>query len=210
MEPLPAPAVRILGVDPGTLLLGYGVLDAGRRDRPRRGSVLATPASWEAARRLGDLSKRLEEASNHETGGDAMEASFFGRTRLADPDGRCGMMLALAGRARLAVHDYPPATVKVAVTGRGAASKEQVGRARGAALPMPRIGRGRRSIAPTHRRRLSHLQRRSALRSDRPRRRRSAAEQTAQSRGAARGDTASPARQVSRNEPLPSAGRVCQ
>ena len=44
----------------------------------------------------------------------------------------------LVGRPRL-----PPATVKVAVTGRGAASKEQVGRVLAALLPgMPRIEAG--------------------------------------------------------------------
>jgi crossover junction endodeoxyribonuclease RuvC len=147
MEPLPAPAVRILGVDPGTLLLGYGVLDArGAAIVHVESGVLAAPASWEAARRLGDLSKRLEEVIERmKPAAIAMEASFFGKNpnSLIRMGEARGMVLALAGRAGLAVHDYPPATVKVAVTGRGAASKEQVGRVLAALLPgMPRIEAG--------------------------------------------------------------------
>ena len=132
MEPRPAPAVRVLGVDPGTLRLGYGVLDArGATIVHVESGVLAAPASWEPARRLGELSKRLEEVIERaRPAAIAMEASFFGKNAhsLIRMGEARGMVLALAGRAGLAVHDYPPATVKVAVTGHGAASKEQVAR----------------------------------------------------------------------------------
>jgi len=139
MEPRPAPAVRVLGVDPGTLRLGYGVLDArGATIVHVESGVLAAPASWEPARRLGELSKRLEEVIERaRPAAIAMEASFFGKNAhsLIRMGEARGMVLALAGRAGLAVHDYPPATVKVAVTGHGAASKEQVARVLAAQLP---------------------------------------------------------------------------
>ncbi len=143
MEPRPASAFRILGVDPGTLRLGYGVLDArGSTAEHVESGVLAVPASWDAARRLGELARRLEEViARAKPAAIAMEASFFGanaRSLIRLGEAR-GMVLALAGRAGLEVRDYPPATVKLAVTGRGAASKEQVARVLAALLPgIPR------------------------------------------------------------------------
>jgi len=143
MEPRPSHPVRILGVDPGTLRLGYGVLDAqGAAAVHVESGVLTAPAGWDAARRLGELSRRLDEVIERtRPAAIAMEASFYGTNahsliRLGEAR---GMVLALAGRAGLAVHDYPPATVKVAVAGRGSASKEQVARLLAALLPgMPK------------------------------------------------------------------------
>jgi crossover junction endodeoxyribonuclease RuvC len=139
MKTSSAPAVRILGVDPGTLRMGYGVLDArGSAATLVASGVVEAPATWKPARRLGELSARLEEViATTRPAAIALEASFFGKNahsliRLGEAR---GMVLALAGRAGLEVHDYPPATVKKSVTGHGAASKEQLARVLAALLP---------------------------------------------------------------------------
>jgi crossover junction endodeoxyribonuclease RuvC len=134
-----AAVVRVLGVDPGTLRMGFGVLDArGSAATLVTSGVLDAPATWKPARRLGELSARLEEViTRTRPAAIALEASFFGKNphsliRLGEAR---GMVLALAGRAGLEVHDYPPATVKKSVTGHGSASKEQIARVLAALLP---------------------------------------------------------------------------
>jgi crossover junction endodeoxyribonuclease RuvC len=139
MKPTPDATARILGVDPGTLRLGFGVLDArGTSIVHVESGVLSVPESWPAARRLADLSRRLEEIVGRvKPAAVALEASFFGknpRSLIRMGEAR-GMVLALAGRAGLDVHDYPPATVKKSVTGNGGASKEQIARVLAALLP---------------------------------------------------------------------------
>jgi crossover junction endodeoxyribonuclease RuvC len=140
MKTSSAPAVRTLGVDPGTLRMGYGVLDArGGVATLVTSGVIDAPATWKPARRLGELSARLEEViTKTRPDAIALEASFFGKNphsliRLGEAR---GMVLALAGRVGLEVHDYPPATVKKSVTGHGSASKEQLARVLAALLPQ--------------------------------------------------------------------------
>jgi crossover junction endodeoxyribonuclease RuvC len=135
----PVRVVRTLGVDPGTLRMGFGVLDArGSAITLVTSGVVETPPSWPPARRLGELAARLEEViATTRPDAVALEASFFGKNlqsliRLGEAR---GMVLALAGRAGLEVHDYSPATVKKSVTGSGAASKEQLARVLAALLP---------------------------------------------------------------------------
>jgi crossover junction endodeoxyribonuclease RuvC len=132
-------AVRILGIDPGTLRMGFGVLDLrGGAMTLVTSGVVETPPTWRPARRLGHLAARLEQLiETTRPGAIALEASFFGKNlqsliRLGEAR---GMVLALAGRAGLEVHDYPPATVKKSVAGHGAASKEQLARVLAALLP---------------------------------------------------------------------------
>lgn len=119
--------------------MGYGVLDArGGAIALVTSGVVEAPPSWTPARRLGELSARLEEViESTRPDAIALEASFFGKNlqsliRLGEAR---GMVLALAGRRGLEVHDYPPATVKKAVTGHGSASKEQLARVLAALLP---------------------------------------------------------------------------
>jgi len=134
-----AATIRILGVDPGTLRLGFGLLEvSGATVRLVMSGVASAPASWAAARRLGKLAKELDGVIAAERPDClALEASFVGKNahsliRMAEAR---GMVLALAGGRGLEVHDYSPSTVKKSVTGNGGASKEQVARLLAALLP---------------------------------------------------------------------------
>jgi len=138
-----AVTVRVLGVDPGTLRLGFGLLEAsGPVVRLVTSGALAAPASWEASRRLARIAAALAGVIDSERPDClALEASFFGRdphalVRLGEAR---GMVLALAGARGIPVHDYAPASVKKSVTGHGNASKEQV--ARMLAAQIPNLGR---------------------------------------------------------------------
>jgi crossover junction endodeoxyribonuclease RuvC len=125
--------MRVLGVDPGSLVCGYAVIsvEAPGRLRYVECGVLTAPRSSPAESRLGEIARCLLELV-HELRPDliALEDVFVRenpRSALALAQAR-GTILAVAGMSALRVYSYPPATVKKSVTGRGRASKEQVSR----------------------------------------------------------------------------------
>ncbi len=123
--------MRILGIDPGTRVVGWGVVDReGARLRAVAWGVLRARASEPVPERLRVLHEGLRALiREHRPGGVAVEEAFFGkgaRAALALGEGRGAALLAAALEG-LPVRQFPPATVKKAVSGRGAAAKEQVG-----------------------------------------------------------------------------------
>jgi crossover junction endodeoxyribonuclease RuvC len=120
----------ILGVDPGSLRTGYGAIETdGRRHRlVEKGVLLPGPRLPlpERLRHVHDgvaaLIARLRPAAI------AVEDVFHAaNTRTALVLGHVRGVILLAGaEAGLPVHEYPPATVKVQVTGFGRAEKAQV------------------------------------------------------------------------------------
>jgi crossover junction endodeoxyribonuclease RuvC len=123
--------MRVLGVDPGSRVCGYGVIavDAPRRYRYVECGVLTAPVRAPAEVRLGEIARCLGEVIA-EVAPDALAVEdVFShvnvRSALALAQAR-GLVLAVAGMAGLPVFSYPPARVKKAVTGRGRASKHQV------------------------------------------------------------------------------------
>lgn len=123
---------RILGIDPGTLRLGYGVIECSGPARVRYvecGVITAPPRDPRPARlvEIGrGLRELLAEVRPHAV---AMEEAFFGKnvqSTLALGEAR-GVALFVTAEQGLPVSGYPPATVKQTVVGHGRASKEQVG-----------------------------------------------------------------------------------
>jgi crossover junction endodeoxyribonuclease RuvC len=124
--------VRILGIDPGSRVCGYGVVavDGGRLAYVECG-VLTAPEGWAMERRLGEIARHLTEVVA-ELAPDvvAVEDVFTHanpRSALALAQAR-GMALAVVGLAGLEVRSYPPALVKKTVVGSGRADKDQVAR----------------------------------------------------------------------------------
>jgi len=121
----------ILGIDPGVAIVGYAVLEArGDALRMIACDVIRTPAGLPLAPRLQLIYHQLGElVSSYRPQEAAMEALFFGRnvsTAIAVGQARGVTMLALANSG-LSIAEYTPNEVKLAVTGYGAAKKEQVG-----------------------------------------------------------------------------------
>ncbi|MGZ3442617.1 MAG: crossover junction endodeoxyribonuclease RuvC [Polyangia bacterium] len=126
--------MRILGIDPGTRYFGYGVIErlsagVGARVRYIECGVIEPKRTAELAARLAEISAGLVEVI-HELAPDvvAVEGVFHGvnaRSALQLGHSR-GVALATAGAHELLVHEYAPATVKRAVAGNGAATKDQV------------------------------------------------------------------------------------
>jgi len=125
--------VRILGLDPGSRVCGYGVID--ERDGELRYvecGVLTAARNDDAMEvRLGEIARGLREViAELEPACVAVEDVFSHqnpRSALALAQAR-GMVLAVVGLAGLSVASYPPASVKKAVSGSGRADKEQIAR----------------------------------------------------------------------------------
>ena len=123
--------MRVLGIDPGTRVVGWGVIEGdGSRVRAVAWGALRAKASLEVPERLRVLHEGVRALlAEHRPGLVAVEEAFFGkgaRAALALGEGR-GAALVAAALAGVPIRQYPPATVKKSVTGRGAAPKEQVG-----------------------------------------------------------------------------------
>ncbi|WP_238750969.1 crossover junction endodeoxyribonuclease RuvC [Neolewinella maritima] len=133
MAPTPAsePAVyRILGVDPGTVVLGFAVVEIHPRSRRIiELGVLKLAQFKDHSRRLELIHRRLTQViCEHKPSMMAIEAPFFGKNaqsmlKLGRAQGVC--MAAAIGQG-LEVTEYAPRKIKQSVTGNGNASKEQV------------------------------------------------------------------------------------
>lgn len=121
--------VRVLGIDPGSQTTGWGLVESTRDGMRAVAAGVARPVGRGSAGRLGELASALEVLLEEwQPGAVAMERAFVGRNvQSAFKLGEVrGALLAVAGRRGLEVVDYPPATVKVAVTGWGRAEKDAV------------------------------------------------------------------------------------
>ncbi len=124
--------MRILGLDPGSRVCGYGVIDdtAGEMTYVECG-VLTAPQDRAMEERLGEIARGLREViSELDPQVVAVEDVFTHqnpRSALALAQAR-GMALAVVGLAGLRVASYAPASVKKAVSGSGRADKDQVAR----------------------------------------------------------------------------------
>lgn len=120
---------RVLGIDPGTNVLGYAViLQTGSR---RKLLALGThkTVGGEAAEKLRSIYAFLSGLIDlHRPTECALEAPFFGKNVQSMLKlGRAqGVAMAVAMAKDLTVTEYAPKKIKVSVTGNGNASKEQV------------------------------------------------------------------------------------
>ena len=126
--------MRVLGIDPGTSVTGYGVVETGN-GAPGLGRLVECGVIRFARRTslpdrlaelhdgITDLIKRLRPATL------ALEDAFYHknvRTTLVLGQAR-GVVLLAAAQAHLTIAEYAPATVKKSVVGAGGAGKGQVG-----------------------------------------------------------------------------------
>ena len=124
------PSKIILGIDPGTLLMGYGIIEVqDNRIVLIEMNVLKLPAKKDNHERLQLIHQKIvwliEEHHPHEF---AIEAPFFGKNVQSMLKlGRAqGVAIAAAMSANLSVTEYSPKKVKQSITGNGNADKDQV------------------------------------------------------------------------------------
>jgi crossover junction endodeoxyribonuclease RuvC len=120
----------ILGIDPGTIIMGYGLIEVNQNNISLLDMGVLQPG------KVKDTYKKLQLIFNtvsglitkYEPTSFAIEAPFFGKNVQSMLKlGRAqGVAIAAAMRHGVEVTEYSPKKVKQSVTGNGNASKEQV------------------------------------------------------------------------------------
>lgn len=120
----------ILGIDPGTTVMGYGVvLEEGARVRLLDAGAIRFPADVDHTLKLRAIFREtLAIIDRHHPDELAIEAQFFGKNVQSMLKlGRAqGVAIAAALHRELAITEYAPKRVKQSITGNGNATKEQV------------------------------------------------------------------------------------
>ncbi|HBJ72061.1 MAG TPA: crossover junction endodeoxyribonuclease RuvC, partial [Cryomorphaceae bacterium] len=120
----------ILGVDPGTVVLGYGIIRVeGKKLTCLTLDALKLDPKKDPFDRLADIHAAVAELfATYHPDHMAMEAPFFGKNIQSMLKlGRAqGVIMSAGLSAGIPVLEYSPRKVKQAITGNGAASKEQV------------------------------------------------------------------------------------
>lgn len=122
--------MRIIGIDPGTGILGFGIIEV-IKGKPQLidGGVIRTPVKEDDAVRLLTIYEELTDIIA-ETKPDemAVEKLFFAQnvtTAMTVAQAR-GVVLLTGMRAGLKIAEYTPLQIKQALTGYGRAEKKQI------------------------------------------------------------------------------------
>jgi crossover junction endodeoxyribonuclease RuvC len=124
--------LRVLGIDPGTSVLGYGVVEnqSGPNFKLLECGILTTHARDPLPSRLRILYEGIGALlTRHAPDTLAVESAFYGRnvrTAVVLSHAR-GVILLAAELGGVEVAEYSPALIKKTIVGRGAALKPQVG-----------------------------------------------------------------------------------
>ena len=122
--------MRILGIDPGTGILGFGVIDAHKvKAKLVDAGVIRTPVKEDDAVRLqtifDELTTIIKETKPQEM---SVEKLFFAQnvtTAMTVAQAR-GVVLLAGKQAGLDIFEYTPLQIKQAITGYGRAEKSQI------------------------------------------------------------------------------------
>lgn len=124
------PEKIILGIDPGTNVLGYGVLRInGNKVKMEAMGVIDLRKCKDVYLKLGRIHERvIGIIDSFKPDEMAIEAPFFGKNVQSMLKlGRAqGVAIAAAISRDIPIHEYAPLKIKQAITGNGQASKEQV------------------------------------------------------------------------------------
>ena len=120
----------ILGIDPGTHVMGYGLVKAnGNKAEMIAMGVIDMRQEHDPYLRLGKIFERVTGIIDEYLPDEmAIEAPFFGKNVQSMLKlGRAqGVAIAAAIRHDIPINEYAPLKIKMAITGNGSASKEQV------------------------------------------------------------------------------------
>jgi crossover junction endodeoxyribonuclease RuvC len=122
--------VRILGIDPGLANCGWGVIEKrGSNLKALAYGCISTKAGDELPGRLKAIADELREVVRRyqptDLGIETVYQKGNLKSAIATAQAR-GAALAAAAELQLSIGEYPPATIKNAVVGNGAANKEQI------------------------------------------------------------------------------------
>ena len=135
--------MRILGIDPGYAIVGYGVVEVqGGRYRPVEYGAVTTQPGNDFGLRLKEIYEGMAQLlRQHQPQAAAVEKLYFTNnktTGIGVAEARGVMLLALS-QAGVPLFEYTPMQVKQAVTGYGKALKPQVQEMTRRLLGLPAI-----------------------------------------------------------------------
>jgi len=122
--------MKILGIDPGTGILGFGVIEADK-DKAQLvdAGVIRTPAKEDDAVRLQTIFEEISDIiAQSKPVVMAVEKLYFAQnvtTAMTVAQAR-GVVLLAGKQAGLEIHEYTPLQIKQALTGYGRAEKKQI------------------------------------------------------------------------------------
>jgi crossover junction endodeoxyribonuclease RuvC len=120
----------ILGIDPGTSIMGYGIIQAeGNKASMVDMGLIKMQKITDSYLKLKEIFKRTTELIERYSPDElAIEAQFFGKNVQSMLKlGRAqGVAIAAALQKDIPIFEYAPRKIKMAITGQGGASKEQV------------------------------------------------------------------------------------
>ena len=123
--------MRILGIDPGTGILGFGVIDVSKTSAISLvdAGVIRTPVKEDDAIRLQTIYEELQDIiMQNKPAIMSVEKLFFARnvtTAMTVAQAR-GVVLLLGQQNSLKLYEYTPMQIKQAITGYGKADKKQM------------------------------------------------------------------------------------
>lgn len=122
--------MRILGIDPGTGIMGFGIIDYTRNSSKLvDAGVIRTPVKEEDSQRLSTIYDELHEIiSEFKPEVMAVEKLFFAQnvtTAMSVAQAR-GVILLCGKQHNLTLFEYTPLQIKQALTGYGRAEKKQI------------------------------------------------------------------------------------
>lgn len=122
--------MRILGIDPGTGILGFGVIDVEKgKVRMVDAGVIRTPVKEDDAVRLQTIYEELTDIiAQNKPQIMSVEKLFFAKnvtTAMTVAQAR-GVVLLTGKQAGMEIFEYTPMQIKQALTGYGRADKKQI------------------------------------------------------------------------------------
>ncbi|MEK7472277.1 MAG: crossover junction endodeoxyribonuclease RuvC [Patescibacteria group bacterium] len=122
--------MRIIGIDPGTGILGFGIIEVEKGKLTLvDGGVIKTPSTDSDAERLKTIFEELSSVIKAtKPTAMAVEKLFFAQnvtTAMTVSQAR-GVVLLTGTQAGLTIHEYTPLQIKQALTGYGRADKKQI------------------------------------------------------------------------------------
>lgn len=122
--------MRIIGIDPGTAIVGYGIVDYnGNESRLVTSGSIQTSKNLSDDKRLAEISHDLKEIlDKYSPDAASVEKIFFfknQKTVISVAQAR-GVILSVLAQNSVPVYEYTPMEIKLSVTGYGKASKDEV------------------------------------------------------------------------------------
>ena len=121
--------MRIIGIDPGLARVGYGIIDEIEGNKIMLDcGIIETKSTQKEEQRLLEISNDLNSIITKWSPNCAAEEKFFfyrSSTTISVVQAR-GVIIMTLGKHNLAIKEFPPMQIKLAVTGYGHSNKDEV------------------------------------------------------------------------------------